>query len=79
MTYAGIARARGLQGVQARSMGARTAALRKAVDDQMNHGKTPLIEDLINHETGEPFRRDAMNKPLAVAGISKSDRGRQKL
>jgi len=28
---------------------------------------------MINQELGEPFRRDAMKKPVAVAGISTSD------
>ena len=73
VTYAGIAKACGLQGVQARTMDELTEALRKAIDDQMNHGKTTLIEALINQELGEPFRRDAMKKPVEVAGISKSD------
>ena len=73
VTYAGIAKACGLQGVQARTMEELTAALRKAVDDQMNHGKTTLIEALINQELGEPFRRDAMKKPVEVAGISRAD------
>jgi sulfoacetaldehyde acetyltransferase len=35
----------------------------------MKHGKTTLIEAMINQELGEPFRRDAMKKPVAVAGI----------
>jgi sulfoacetaldehyde acetyltransferase len=48
-------------------------ALAKAIEDQMVHGKTTLIEALINQELGEPFRRDAMKKPVAVAGISKAD------
>jgi len=78
VTYAGIARACGLQGVQARTMEELTAALRKAVDDQMNHGRTTLIEALINQELGEPFRRDAMKKPVEVAGISKADMRPQK-
>jgi sulfoacetaldehyde acetyltransferase len=73
VSYAGIAKACGLQGVQARTMEELTAALRKAIDDQMNHGKTTLIEALINQELGEPFRRDAMKKPVEVAGISKAD------
>jgi sulfoacetaldehyde acetyltransferase len=73
VSYAGIARACGLQGVQARTMEELTAALNRAIDDQMNHGKTTLIEALINQELGEPFRRDAMKKPVEVAGISKAD------
>ena len=56
----------------ARTMEELTAALRKAIDDQMA-GKTTLIEALINQELGEPFRRDAMKKPVVVAGISKAD------
>ena len=73
VSYAGIARACGLQGVVARTMEELTEALRKAIDDQMNHGKTTLIEAMINQELGEPFRRDAMKKPVEVAGISKAD------
>jgi len=73
VSYAGIARACGLQGVVARTMDELAQALRKAIDDQMKHGKTTLIEALINQELGEPFRRDAMKKPVEVAGISKSD------
>ncbi|MCU0828412.1 MAG: sulfoacetaldehyde acetyltransferase [Tabrizicola sp.] len=49
------------------------AGIAKAIDDQMHHGKTTLIEALINQELGEPFRRDAMKKPVEVAGISKAD------
>ena len=73
VSYAGIARACGLQGVQAKTMDELRAALSKAITDQMEHGKTTLIEALINQELGEPFRRDAMKKPVAVAGISKAD------
>lgn len=77
VSYAGIARACGLQGVQAKTMEALRDALAKAVTDQMEHGKTTLIEALINQELGEPFRRDAMKKPVAVAGISATDMRRQ--
>ena len=73
VSYAGIAKACGLQGVQARTMEELTAVLRTAIDDQMHHGKTTLIEAMINQELGEPFRRDAMKKPVEVAGISKAD------
>ncbi len=78
VSYAGIAKACGLQGVIARTMEELTEALRKAIDDQMKHGKTTLIEAMINQELGEPFRRDAMKKPVSVAGISKSDMRPQK-
>jgi sulfoacetaldehyde acetyltransferase len=73
VSYAGIANACGLQGVQAHTMEELRDALNTAITDQMKNGKTTLIEALINQELGEPFRRDAMKKPVAVAGISASD------
>ena len=73
VSYSGIADACGLQGVQARTMEDLRDALSNAVNDQMNNRKTTLIEAMINQELGEPFRRDAMKKPVAVAGISASD------
>ena len=73
VSYAGIARACGLRGVVARTMEELTAALRQAVTDQMEHGLTTLIEAMINQELGEPFRRDAMKKPVVVAGIDAAD------
>ena len=73
VSYAGIAKACGLKGVVARTMEELTDALNTAIDDQMNHGKTTLIEAMINQELGEPFRRDAMKKPVEVAGIDPAD------
>ena len=73
VSYAGIAQACGLQGVQTRTMEELTAALDKAVEDQMKHGKTTLIEAMINQELGDPFRRDAMKNPVSVAGINRAD------
>jgi sulfoacetaldehyde acetyltransferase len=78
VSYAGIAKACGLQGVVARTMDELTAALDQAIKDQMA-GKTTLIEALINQELGEPFRRDAMKAPVAVAGISADDMRPQKV
>ncbi|MEL7464456.1 MAG: sulfoacetaldehyde acetyltransferase [Pseudomonadota bacterium] len=79
VSYAGIARACGLEGVAVKTQDELTAALAKAIDDQMNNGKTTLIEVLLNQELGEPFRRDAMKKPVRVAGISKDDMRPQKV
>jgi sulfoacetaldehyde acetyltransferase len=73
VSYAGIAEACGLVGVVARTMEELTEVLAKAIDDQMNHGKTTLIEAMINQELGDPFRRDAMKKPVSIAGISADD------
>ncbi|WP_170766697.1 sulfoacetaldehyde acetyltransferase, partial [Ruegeria lacuscaerulensis] len=77
VSYAGIANACGLKGVVARTQDELTAALNQAIEDQKN-GITTLIEALINQELGEPFRRDAMKKPVAVAGISDADMTPQK-
>jgi sulfoacetaldehyde acetyltransferase len=73
VSYAGIANACGLKGVVARTQDELTAALNQAIKDQMENGITTLIEAMINQELGEPFRRDAMKKPVEVAGISASD------
>ena len=72
VSYAGIAQACGLKGVVARTMSELTDALAQALKDQKN-GITTLIEAMINQELGEPFRRDAMKKPVEVAGIDASD------
>jgi len=77
VTYAGIAQACGLKGVQARTMEELTAALAEALKDQ-KAGKTTFIEALLNQELGEPFRRDAMKKPVEVAGIDPADMQPQK-
>ena len=78
VSYAGIAKACGLQGVVAHTQEELTAALDQAIKDQ-KAGKTTLIEAMINQELGEPFRRDAMKKPVAVAGIDKADMRPQKV
>nr|WP_325248632.1 sulfoacetaldehyde acetyltransferase [Amylibacter sp.] len=73
VSYAAIAQACGLVGVQATSMEDLTDKLDAAIKAQMSEGKTTFIEVLLNQELGEPFRRDAMKKPVSVAGISKDD------
>ena len=71
--YAKVADACGLKGVQVRSMSALTDAINEAVEAQMNDGVTTFIECVLNQELGEPFRRDAMKKPVSVAGIDPAD------
>ena len=73
VSYAGIANACGLKGVAARTMEELTDVLNTAIKEQMEDGVTTLIEVMLNQELGEPFRRDAMKKPVAVAGVSASD------
>ena len=79
VNYAAIAKACGVEGVQVSSMQELTDALDKAIKAQMNDGKTTFIEVLLNQELGEPFRRDAMKKPVSVAGISREDMRPQKV
>ncbi len=76
VSYAAIAQACGLRGVTARTMDELTRALDTAIKDQAA-GHTTLIEALINQELGEPFRRDAMKKPVQVAGINPKDMQKQ--
>ncbi len=73
VSYAAIAQACGLNGVQTRTMDELRDALDQAIKDQMQNGVTTLIEAMINQELGEPFRRDAMKKPVEVAGIDPAD------
>jgi sulfoacetaldehyde acetyltransferase len=73
VSYAGIAKACGLKGVVAHTMEELTEVLNTAIKDQMENGVTTVIEAMINQELGEPFRRDAMKKPVAVAGIDAAD------
>jgi sulfoacetaldehyde acetyltransferase len=73
VSYAKIAEACGLKGVVARTMDELSDALAEAIREQMENGRTTLIEAMINQELGEPFRRDAMKKPVAVAGVSAAE------
>ena len=73
VSYAGIAKACGLEGVAVFGMDELTDALNAAIEAQMKDGKTTFIEVMLNQELGEPFRRDAMKKPVSVAGINRDD------
>jgi sulfoacetaldehyde acetyltransferase len=71
--YAKVADACGLKGVKVDTMEGLQAALETAIKEQMEDGVTTFIEVVLNQELGEPFRRDAMKAPVAVAGIDKRD------
>ena len=73
VSYAEIARACGVEGMAVSTMDEMTSALNTAVNAQMKEGKTTFIEVRLNQELGEPFRRDAMKKPVSVAGIDLAD------
>ena len=78
MGFAKMAEGCGLKGVTVRTPSALTEALRRSCDEQKN-GVTTFIEVLLNQELGEPFRRDAMKKPVRVAGIRREDMRAQRV
>ncbi|MFE2376803.1 sulfoacetaldehyde acetyltransferase [Streptomyces sp. NPDC059398] len=63
-SFAGIARAMGADGIVVEKLSDVGPALQKAVDAQMNEGRTTVIEIMCTRELGDPFRRDALSKPV---------------
>jgi sulfoacetaldehyde acetyltransferase len=78
LSYAKVAEGCGLKGVVVRTQSELTEALRTACVAQKD-GVTTFIEVILNQELGEPFRRDAMKKPVVVAGIDPADMRPQRL
>jgi len=77
LSYSKVANACGLKGVAVKTMEETTKAIKQSCEDQKK-GITTFIEIILNQELGEPFRRDAMKKPVRVAGIKKEDMNPQK-
>ena len=50
----------------------KTDAIKLSCEEQ-EKGISTFIEVILNQELGEPFRRDAMKKPVKIAGIKKED------
>ncbi|HMX12191.1 MAG TPA: sulfoacetaldehyde acetyltransferase [Burkholderiaceae bacterium] len=65
-SFAGIARSMGAEAIVVDRLEDVGAALKKAVDLQMNQGKTCVIEVMCTRELGDPFRRDALAKPVRL-------------
>ncbi|WP_076999756.1 sulfoacetaldehyde acetyltransferase [Variovorax sp. KK3] len=63
-SFAGIAKAMGAEGIVVDKLEDVGPALKRAVDMQMNQGKTTVIEVMCTRELGDPFRRDALAKPV---------------
>ncbi|MGH3948601.1 MAG: sulfoacetaldehyde acetyltransferase [Pseudonocardiaceae bacterium] len=63
-SFAGIAAAMGAEGVVVEKLDEVGPALQRAIDAQMNEGKTTVIEVMCTRELGDPFRRDALSKPV---------------
>ena len=76
LSFAKVADACGLKGVTVKTMEETTSAIKQSCEDQKK-GITTFIEVILNQELGEPFRRDAMKKPVRVAGIKKEDMKKQ--
>jgi len=76
LSFAKVAEGCGLKGIQVKTQQELTDALKKSCEDQKK-GITTFIEVILNQELGEPFRRDAMKKPVKVAGINSKDMRQQ--
>jgi sulfoacetaldehyde acetyltransferase len=76
LSYAKVAEGCGLKGVQVTKPEELSNALKEGCKAQAD-GVTTFIEIVLNQELGEPFRRDAMKKPVEVAGIDPADMRRQ--
>ncbi|MCU0969130.1 MAG: sulfoacetaldehyde acetyltransferase [Rubrivivax sp.] len=63
-SFAGIARSMGAEAIVVDDLAQVGAALKKGVDLQMNQRKTCVIEIMCTRELGDPFRRDALSKPV---------------
>ncbi len=63
-SFAGIAKAMGAEGIVVDKLEDVGPALKKAIDMQMNQGKTCIVEIMCTRELGDPFRRDALSKPV---------------
>jgi sulfoacetaldehyde acetyltransferase len=65
-SFAGIARAMGAEGITVDRLEDAGPALKKAVDMQMNEGKTCVLEIMCTRELGDPFRKDALRQPTRL-------------
>ena len=63
-SFAGIAQAMGAEGILVDKLEDVGPALERGVDMQMNEGKTTIVEIMCTRELGDPFRRDALSKPV---------------
>jgi len=63
-SWSGIAQSMGAEGIVVDQLEDVGPALKKAIDAQMNDGKTTIIEIMCTRELGDPFRKDALSKPV---------------
>lgn len=65
-SFAAIAEAMGADGVVVEKLDDVGPVLQKAVEAQLNEGRTTVIEIMCTRELGDPFRRDALSKPVRL-------------
>ncbi|CDS48699.1 Sulfoacetaldehyde acetyltransferase [Polaromonas sp. CG9_12] len=65
-SFAGIATAMGAESIIVDRLEDVGPALKKAIAMQMDEGKTCVIEIMCTRELGDPFRRDALAKPVRL-------------
>lgn len=65
-SFSDIAKAMGAEGIVVDHIEDVGPALQKAIDMQMKEGKTCVIEIMCTRELGDPFRRDALSKPVRM-------------
>ena len=65
-SWSGMAKAMGAEAIIVDKLEDVGPALKKATDMQMNEGKTCVIEIMCTRELGDPFRRDALAKPVRL-------------
>ncbi|MFC6671031.1 sulfoacetaldehyde acetyltransferase [Marinobacterium aestuariivivens] len=63
-SFADIARSMGAEGVTVDRLEDVGPVLNAAIERQMEEGKTTVIEIMCTRELGDPFRRDALSKPV---------------
>ncbi|MCP2183020.1 sulfoacetaldehyde acetyltransferase [Prauserella alba] len=63
-SFAKIGQAMGAEGVVVDKLDEVGPALQQAVERQMNEGVTTVVEIMCTRELGDPFRRDALRKPV---------------
>jgi sulfoacetaldehyde acetyltransferase len=64
--FCAIARSMGAEAIRVDALEDVAPALARAVDLQMNQRRTCVIEVMCNRELGDPFRRDALRKPVRL-------------
>ena len=65
-SFAGIAKSMGAEGIVVDRLDQVGPALKQAIEMQMKEGKTCVLEIMCTRELGDPFRRDALSKPVRL-------------